>query len=326
MSVNPERASLLNETHERLQTIGLSDPRVTIAAAAAIEGAREVLAIHGASPEVLKVEYKAKDGDTPKTVADTHSGTVIKRLIRDQFPEDRINEEESGDEKGTASEGNAWHVDPLDGTSSYAEGQRYSTVGIAVYSSKRPYAAVICHPFERELVVAVAGKGAFLYRLAGEKELEDLWGSPSGLKVEGLFMTTDCRQIEVSKAPTLVGGIAYIDALFNSKTRDSKFTFMAGLVDLAGNNLGFRMSGSNIDQQLKVAKGSARLTLTDAVGGFFDLAAGGLAIIEAGGKFTDVNGHSVNESTQVAIGTNGPMHDDVLELARVCYQGYQGFR
>lgn len=59
---------------------------------------------------------------------------------------------------------------------------------------------------------------------------------------------------------------------------------------------------------------------------FFDLAAGGLAIIEAGGKFTDKDGNPVNESTQVAIGTNGSMHDDVLELTRRCYVGYQGFR
>lgn len=300
---------LLNETHERLQAIGLSDPRITVAATAAILGSRQVLAIHGASPEALKIEYKAKDGDTPKTVADTESGKAIKSLIRSRYLNCRINEEETGDEKAKHGDEDAWHVDPLDGTSSYAEGQRYSTVGLAIYRNRLPYAAVTVHPFERELVVTQATKGAFLYRLN-----------------EGLFIDGDARQLEVSKAQTLNGGIAYIDALFNAKTKGPKFQFMAGLVDMAGNNFGFRMSGSNIDQQLKVSKGSARLTLTDAVGGFFDLAAGGLAIIEAGGKFTDINGNPVSESTQVAIGTNGPMHDDILELARVCYRDYQGFR
>ena len=86
------------------------------------------------------------------------------------------------------------------------------------------------------------------------------------------------------------------------------------------------MSGSNIDQQLKVAKGSAELSLTDAVGGFFDLAAGGLAIIEAGGRFTDQNGNPITETTQIAIGTNGQIHDDILEIASKHYQGYQGFK
>lgn len=300
---------LIDKTHERLQVIGLSDPRLTVAATAAILGARQVLNIHGASPEVLKVEYKAKDGDTPKTVADTLSGIVIKGLIKNRFPKDRINEEESGDEKGAKGNKNDWHVDPLDGTFSYAEGQCYSTVGLAIYRDRLPFAAVIVHPFERDLVVTQVAKGAFIYRLN-----------------EGLSIIGNARQLEASRVKTLAGGQAYIDALFNAKTKGPKFQFMAGLTDLAKDNLGFRMTGSNMDQQLKVAKGSARLSLTDAVGGFFDLAAGGLAIVEAGGIFTDINGHSVNESTQVAIGTNGPIHDDVLELAQQCYIGYQGFR
>lgn len=101
---------------------------------------------------------------------------------------------------------------------------------------------------------------------------------------------------------------------------------MADLVRLANNNLGFRMSGSNIDQEMKVAAGRAELTLTDAVGGFFDLAAGGLAIIEAGGKFTDKNGNPVDEKTQVAVGTNGLIHDAVLEIANKHYRNYLGFK
>lgn len=304
---------ILDEANERLQAVGLSDPRLTVITTAAILGSHIVKSIHGLSLEDLKIVYKAGDGDTPKTIADTESGGLIKGLIRSHFPGDRINEEESGDEKGVVGSWNDHHVDPLDGTSSFAEGQRYSTVGIANYRDGSPFASVICHPFENELVVAQYGKGAFLFELRQDQNSLSL-SLGSG------------KQLEVSKATSLKGGQAYIDALFNAKTKGPKFRFMAGLVEMAVDNFGFRMSGSNIDQQLKVAKGSARLTLTDAVGGFFDLAAGGLAIIEAGGKFTDKDGYPVNESTQVAIGSNGPMHDDILELARVCYKGYQGFR
>jgi len=309
MSTSPEYQRLFDETHDRMQDVGSFDLVITVAATAAILGARKVLAIHGASPETLQVEYKAKDGDTPRTLADKLSGIAIKELIRAHYSNCRINEEETGDEKARNGNEDAWHVDPLDGTSSFAEGQRYSTVGIAVYRNNLPFAAAICHPFEKELVVAQAGKGTHMFSVD-----------------EHLVGLSYARQLEVSRATTLVGGIAYIDALFNAKTSGPKLRFMKDLVGMANNNLGFRMSGSNIDQQLKVAKGSARLTLTDAVGGFFDLAAGGLAIIEAGGMFTDENGRPVSESTQVAIGTNGPFHDDVLELARLCYRGYQGFR
>lgn len=305
--LGPADIRTIDTVHERLQSTGLSDPRLTTAAAAVILGGERVLAIHGASPEILQTVYKAEDGQTPRTVADLESGKIGKAVVRNVFPKSRINEEETGDEEG--SDGNAYHFDPLDGTSSYAREQRYSTVGIAVYEGEKPFAAAIYHPFEKELVVAQTGKGAHLFWVDDQMLLE--------LKF--------VRQLEVSRQD-LAGGIAYIDALFNDKTRVRKLLFMGDLVRLSNNNLGFRMSGSNIDQQLKVAAGRAELTLTDAVGGFFDLAAGGLAIIEAGGKFTDQDGYPITEATQLAIGTNGPIHDDVLEIARRHYHGYRGFR
>lgn len=289
--------------HERLQAVGLSDPRVTVATTAAILGSQIVLEIHGASSEVLQTVYKAGEGDTPRTLADVNSGKVIKILIRRHFPNCRINEEESGDEIGQLGDTDDWHVDPLDGTSSYARELRYSTVGIAVYKAGKPFAAAIVNPFEGELVVTQIQKGAHLFDLDG----------------------TYRRQLEVSKN-SLTGGLVFVDALFNAKTTKRKLGFMAGIVELGKNNVGFRMSGSNIDQQLKVATGRAEATLTDAVGGFFDLAAGSLAIIEAGGKFTDENGYTVSESTQVAIGSNGLVHDDVLEVAQKWYRGYHGFK
>lgn len=299
------REIVLDKVNDALPSIGLSDSRLTTAAAAALLGGKKVLEIYGASPEVLMTVYKADAGKTPRTIADLESGRIGKEIIRQQFPKSRINEEETGDEEG--SDGNDFHFDPLDGTSSYARELRYSTVGIAVYENHQPFAAVICHPFEQELIVAQAGKGTYLFR--------------TGPIMRVLLYP---RQLEVSKN-NLDGGLAFVDALFNEKTSPRKFAFMKDLVNLANNNLGFRMSGSNIDQQLKVAAGRAELTLTDAVGGFFDLAAGGLAIIEAGGKFTDQKGNSVDETTQVALGTNGLIHDDVLGILDRQYFRYKGF-
>src|SRR3989344_4217427 len=297
-----------NEVHRKLQSAGLSDARLTVAAMSVLLGARKVLAIHGASPEVLQVVFKAEAGKTPRTVADLESAKIGKELIRRIFLDSRINEEETGDEEATLGSQEAFHFDPLDGTSSYARELRSSTVGNGLYLADQPFASAICHPFEKELVVARVRKGTHLFRF--DESLENL---------------TYVRQLEVSKNK-LDGGVAFIDALFNEKTSPRKLGMMADLVIMANNNLGFRMSGSNIDQQLKVAAGRAEMTLTDAVGGFFDLAAGGLAITEAGGKFTDHEGNSVNEQTQVAIGTNGRVHDDILELAQKWYRNYQGFK
>ena len=47
--LNAEFAPLLDEVHERIQAIGLADPRVTVAAATVVLGARKVLSIHAVS-------------------------------------------------------------------------------------------------------------------------------------------------------------------------------------------------------------------------------------------------------------------------------------
>lgn len=140
---------VLERSHEELQKkVGLSDSRLTVAVVSALWASKEVLSIHGASADILQVVYKADAGQTPRTVADLRSGEIIKMIIRREFPNSRVNEEETGDESGTDEY--AWYVDPLDGTSSYAEGLRYSTVGIAIYESGSPFASVIVNPFERD--------------------------------------------------------------------------------------------------------------------------------------------------------------------------------
>lgn len=139
-----EYIRVMDEVHERLQAIGLSDPRVVVATAVVILGGEKVLDIHGRSPEELQIVYKAKAGKTPRTLADMESARVGKQVIKLNFPTHRINEEETGDERGDEI---AHHFDPLDGTSSYARGLHYSTVGEAVYEKNQPFAAAICHPF-----------------------------------------------------------------------------------------------------------------------------------------------------------------------------------
>lgn len=300
----------IDQTHERLQAIGLSDPRLTVATHAAIVGSRIILAIHGASPEVLQVVLKEKEGKTPKTVADERSGQAIKSLIRVHFPTCRINEEETGDEKGSGDSQVEVHVDPLDGTSSYARELRSSTVGIAFYIAGRPFASAIGNPFERELLIAQTGTGAHLFRF--NEDLTDI---------------TFVRQAEVSRAKSLEGGIVFVDALFNQHTTRRKLELMDDLTRLAKNNLGFRMSGSNIDQQMKVALGRAEATITDAIGGTFDILAGRVAIEEAGGKLTDKEGSPATEATKsIAVGSNGLLHDDILELVRKSYKRFRSFK
>jgi fructose-1,6-bisphosphatase/inositol monophosphatase family enzyme len=290
-----------------LERFGFSNATIDVAQVAVRLGARQVMKIYGASPDILQTVYKAEAGDTPRTMADLRSGEIIKAWIKRNFPNDGINEEESDEEQGVS--GRKWFVDPLDGTSSFAREQRYSTVGSALYANGEAEAAAICHPFERELLISQRGCGSFLCELN-----------------EKLNVSDKSRKLEIANKRSLKGGVVYLDAFFNGKTSPHKIELIRKLIELSDNNLGLRITGSNIDQQRQIATGRGDLTITDAVGGFYDLAPGGMVIKEAGGEFVDVDGNPISEKTQVAIGGCPQLVEMVLPILQECYKGYEGFK
>jgi len=294
---------------ERFREVGLSDIATLAVQGAVRVGARRVLELHGASAEKLGTRLKAEADLTPVTLADLESGGAIKKILFTKiFKGDYVNEEEGGVE-GEESSSRRWYIDPLDGTSSFANEQRYSTVGAAVYEGGNPFAATICNPFERELLVAETGKGAFVFSLD-----------------EGLSVNGDAKRIEVSKRDKLDGAIVFLDALFNNNTTPRKLELIRRLVEEAGGKLGVRMTGSNIDQQRQVACGRGDLTVTDAVGGFFDLAAGALIIQEANGLMVGIDGKNVYDGSQLALAGNPKLVERVLPILQQCYDGYKGFK
>lgn len=294
---------------QRFREVGLSDVATLAVQGAVRIGARRILDLHGASAQKLNTTFKAEAGMTPVTLADLESGTAIKNvLFRKLFVGDYVHEEESG-EMGEKDSKRRWYIDPLDGTSSFTREQRYSTVGAAMYEGDKPFAATICNPFERELLVAEAGKGTFLFPLD-----------------EDLAVNGDPKKLEVSQRENLIGGVIYLDALFNNNTTPRKLELIKRLVDQSGGKLGVRMTGSNIDQQRQVAAGRGDLTITDAVGGFYDLASGSLIIREAGGLMVGLDGKDVNEQSLIALAGNKKLVDIVLPVLQECYEGYKGFK
>ena len=118
-----------------------------------------------------------------------------------------------------------------------------------------------------------------------------------------------------------------MDPNWNIKALPYKLEFMRRLTERYRDNiLQIRTPGSNIYLEARVAAGFGEAALTDFVGGFYDLAVGGFMIEQAGGKYTDSEGKPVTLQTQVAIGTNGKIHDDMLEIVSSSYEGYKGFK
>jgi myo-inositol-1(or 4)-monophosphatase len=301
-SYKPEN---IRSAEEIMRELGFSDLSSNAMQIAVRLGARRILKFHGSGENVLQVSRKSEIND-PVTAADLQSGKIIKRLISKQYPNDSVNEEESGLHTGGER---IWYVDPLDGTTSFGREQKYSSDGIAVYENGQPRAAAICQPFERELLVAESGKGAYVFKLD-----------------EKLAASGEPKRVHVSDKESLEDAIVYFDAFFNKNTTPRKLELIGKLAALAGKRFGVRMTGSNIDQQRQVACGRAEATITDAVGGFWDLAAGSLVVREAGGEFCGIDGKPVTEKTQIAIGGNKKIVELILPIAAECYKDYGGHK
>lgn len=284
------------------------DKATLFIAQAALLGAQKTAAIHGLSSQALQSIYKVEAGSSPRTVADIQASKSITTFLHRSLPY-RINEEETGmryDKNTDAAY--VIHVDPLDGTASYARGQRYSTTGIELTKEGFAQSAAVCHSFERELFVAEQSKGAYLFTLDDALDVTE--------EFHRLKTLHDQKQ---ANGPTI-----YLDALFNTCTAPPKQELIAHLVK-EFNQVNLRMTGSSIDHQRQVAAGRAELTIVDAVGGFYDFS-GRLLIQESGGKFIDGQTlGNVTEKTTVALGGESNMVDLVGPIIQRLYRNYIGF-
>lgn len=264
----------------------------------ALEAARMMGEMFFLNPDSFKTEFKSRDG-TPVTVIDRMVGELIRQRIRKAFPGHRINEEESG-VSGVLSD-YTWYVDPLDGTSNVLPCFRLSCVGISVAYKGEVVAAAVGDPFEGVVTFGEKGNGVYaLYRASGET-----------------LMPT------VSEGRPWKSRFAEVDALFNERTTSRKTRFIAGL---SKHVMNMRMFGSNILAASHLAQGRVDVVLTDAVGGFWDIAPAIVLVPEAGGRVTNIHGGLPRPGDQLVLATNGENHEELLLFLQECYKGYAGFR
>jgi len=276
---------------------------------AGIRGAFFVDKFFGKPMNEIGLEYKHADGDTPRTIIDREAGNAIVNYLREYFPKDAINEEESGQHAGHSSF--RWHVDPYDGTSNASILMDLSTVGIALEYDNEIITGVVIDPFRHKGYAAEKGAGAYEFKYNFTPQTGDLYLS-------------DMKKLKVSSRAAPKERYAEIDGLFNTKTTGPKTGFISDLAKYVQN---FRMTGSNIRSAANLASQGTDIWLIDAVGGYFDIAPGAVLIPEAGGIITGLESENPWNGMQVAIATNNVGdHDEIRELAKKRYAGYKGFR
>jgi myo-inositol-1(or 4)-monophosphatase len=218
------------------------------------------------------------------TQVDLDSQAAVFATIGAAFPDHTILGEE-GDGGGTNST-YTWLVDPLDGTSNYAHGIPFSCVSVAVRDQHGVVAGAIFEPFRGELFSATRGGGAWL-------------GS---------------QRLQVSQTPAIAR--ALICTGLQSDDPADIAAHGKRVMALHTHSRGARLLGSPALCLAYIAAGRIDAFFERNATYAWDVGAGSLLIIEAGGSCEDLDGGPLNLGHGIAnvIGSNGHLHRELFDL------------
>lgn len=207
----------------------------------------------------------------------------IIELIEKNFPEDHIIAEEK--ENTFDGNRNKWIVDPLDGTTNYAHGYPFFCTSIAYEVKGEVVAGVVYNPIFNELFFAQKGEGAYFN---GEK----------------IHVST----VHDMKQALLSTGFPY-DLQTNTNNNINHF------VDFLYKAQAVRRDGSAAMNLSYVAcgrfDGHWEMKLNP-----WDMAAGALIVIEAGGIVSNFKGETFSIYGDELVASNGILHNNLLQVLK----------
>jgi myo-inositol-1(or 4)-monophosphatase len=230
-------------------------------------------------------EIKYKGTVDLVTDVDRESQKLILERIQQDFPaHDVLGEEELRKDKGSEFR---WLIDPLDGTTNYAHDFPVFCISIALEHRGEIKMGLVYDPVRDEMFTALKGAGA------------ELNGKP--IKVS--------RETQLEKSLLATG--------FPYDIRESEVTNLDHFARMAVRAQAVRRCGSAALDQCYTACGR--------FDGFWemklapwDMAAGSLIVMEAGGTVTDFGGKPFYHDSREILATNGHIHG---QMAAVLKQG-----
>ena len=220
----------------------------------------------------VALDVRAKRVNDFVTQVDRAAEQAVIDIVRKAYPDHAILAEESGELQGTSAEF-CWVIDPLDGTTNFIHGFPQYCVSIAIQQRGKPIHAVIYDPSKNELFTASRGRGAYLN--------------------DHRIRVSRCRRLEDS----LVG------TGFPFREMSRLEPYMKQLGKMMATSAGVRRAGAAALDLAYVAAG--RLDAFWEMGlSPWDMAAGALLILEAGGLVGDFSGDDrYLASGDIAAGT-----------------------
>ncbi|MHB1528796.1 MAG: inositol monophosphatase family protein [Acidiferrobacteraceae bacterium] len=252
-------------------------PMLNIAVKAARQAGKLLLRYSGQLGN-LTVETKGRNDFV--TAADRDAEYVIMKTIRAAYPNHAILAEESGLHAGNEYE---WIIDPLDGTTNFVHGYPQFAVSIALRHRGQLDQAVVYDPLRDEIFTASRGGGAHL----------------------------NDRRIRVSQSNSLSSSL--LGTGFPFKSMEYLETWIGTFRAILPRTHGIRRAGSAALDLAHVASG--RLDGFWEIGlGAWDIAAGSLLVIEAGGMVSDFAGGQDFLATGNVIAGNPKIHGEITHL------------
>jgi len=227
----------------------------------------------------LDLRVSAKPDLTPVTDADTAVEESIRRTLGRARPRDAVHGEEFSD---TGWGPRRWVIDPIDGTKNFVRGVPVWATLIALLVDDEPVLGVVSAPALARRWWADHGGGAWTAFAGGE-----------------------ARRIAVSQ----VASLADASLSYASLSGWSRLGLRDNLVDLADRVWRTRAYG-DFWSYLLIAEGGVDLAAEPELS-LWDMAAVAAIVVEAGGRFTGLDGvDGVHQGNAVA--SNGLLHKDFL--------------
>lgn len=223
-----------------------------------------------------QLAIEEKSDASPVTIADRETEKFVREAIRRRYPDHGILGEEFGEENKGAPW--RWIVDPIDGTQAFIHGVPLYTVLLALEFEGDSVVGVIHNPPQDETVAAATGLGC----------------------------TYNGEPCHVSRNADLAKAWVHVTDYADLAKRRPKFC--KALLEQTG----FCRSWADAYGYLMVATGRADIML-DPVMSLWDNAALKPVILEAGGRFTDLQGNATIHSPS-SLATNRILHDQVLDM------------
>ena len=232
-----------------------------------------------------EAQISHKEGATQNLVtqADVEAEATIREAIERRFPDHSLLLEE-GQSTGSSVSPHLWIVDPLDGTTNYAQGIPQFCTSIAYAEQGEVQVGIVFDPMRRELFAATRGEGA---TLNGETiRVSDRKAMTEAVVATGFYY---------DRGQMMQRTLAAIEGLFGQNVRGIR-----------------RFGGAAIDQ-CWVACGRFEAFFEYQLAPW-DYAAGSLIVEEAGGHATDREGNALELESGHLIVSNAHLFEQLLPI------------